>query len=89
MTSLSKLSASIITPDATAQSHAGKTVSNTQSKKGFTRKILHSKDLLTFQSSNGGSVQINISELWALAESNDPLLCVPKPAIPVATPPAT
>lgn len=74
--------------DAPAMNHAGKSAKNSQSVKGFQRKITHSKDLLTFQSSIGGNVQISISELWALAESHDPLLRFPEPEIPVATPPA-
>jgi len=84
MIQLSNLSA---TPTALASAnpakplptHQGKTVKNVQSKQGFQRTVKHSKNLITLESSAGGSVAIPISELWTLCEAHDSKLCIPKP----------
>lgn len=78
MTSLCKLTA---TANVTAKpsAHIGTPVHNTQSKKGFWRRIRHSQGLITAESSTGGSVELPISEIWALLESVDPKLKVPTP----------
>lgn len=56
----------------------GLITSNVQSKKGFWRRIKHSKSSLVFESSSGGSIQINVSDLWKLAENKDGKLAIPK-----------
>jgi len=61
-----------------AIAHAGKLVKNTQSQKGFWRRIKHSKKVLSFESSAGGLVQIPIAELWKLGEAHDGNLKTPQ-----------
>lgn len=63
---------------AVAQAHIQPTVSNTQSKKGFWRRIRHSKNLITAESSTGGLAQISTDDLWTLLESADPNLKPPE-----------
>jgi hypothetical protein len=93
MTTLTNLTGTPAASAASAAAHATNSnppakpeaaISNVQSGKGFWRRIKHGQSKLVFESSAGGAVTINISDLWKLAESSDPKL-----AIPVATTPAT
>lgn len=59
--------------------HADTPVQNVQSGKWGWRKIKHSKNLITAESSSGGSVCFVIDDLWKMLECHDPKLCVPKP----------
>ena len=67
----------IANPVLQPAAHASNAIQNVQSKQGFWRKIVHSKDLITLESSTGGHVQIPIAELWKLGESNDANLIPP------------
>ena len=78
MTTISNLNGTPATTQP-AMEHAGKQVKNTQSQKGFWRRINHSKNVLSFESSAGGLVQIPISELWKLGETHDDKLKAPTP----------
>jgi hypothetical protein len=90
LTNLTGVSVASSAAPAIATTPAAKPVSdnaafqNMQAFKGFWRRIKHGQSKIIFESSAGGVVTINISDLWTLAESADPKL-----AIPVATPPAT
>jgi hypothetical protein len=59
--------------------HVATPMQNVQSQKGFWRRLRHSKNLITAESSAGGSVQLSVSELWTLLENHDSKLKTPTP----------
>jgi hypothetical protein len=59
----------------TAATHTGRTITNSQTK--FSRRSRHSKNLITFESSAGGLVQVPMTELWKLVEGVDEKLKAP------------
>lgn len=74
ITNLSGIHSETVEP----QVHATAPVVNTQSKKKFWRRMLHSKNLITAQSSTGGEAQISTDELWNLMVAADPKLAAPE-----------
>lgn len=51
--------------------------SHTQAAKGFQRRLRWTKDNLYLEASNGSQLAIPISEIWALAEAQEPNFKIP------------